>query len=146
MPDPRGRRRILNWRENTWRGTRSRARRLPPARRPNRFRSQGAGRYVSGHTPRIAPLDALVPDRTKHADWTESTRTFRSANLPRRGIRDMTIAAPDTKRRALGKGLDSLLPRVQPTNPVQSSSEGGEGGKPREISVDMIDRNPFQTR
>jgi hypothetical protein len=25
----------------------------------------------------------------------------------------MTIAAIDTKRRALGKGLDSLLPRVQ---------------------------------
>ena len=24
----------------------------------------------------------------------------------------MTIAATDTKRRALGKGLDSLLPRV----------------------------------
>ncbi len=57
----------------------------------------------------------------------------------------MTIAAPDTKRRALGKGLDSLLPRVQPTLPAQSSSEG-EGGKPREIPVDLIDRNPFQTR
>jgi ParB family transcriptional regulator, chromosome partitioning protein len=57
----------------------------------------------------------------------------------------MTIAAPDTKRRALGKGLDSLLPRVQTISPVQSSSDG-EGGKPREISVDLIDRNPFQTR
>ncbi len=57
----------------------------------------------------------------------------------------MTIAAPDTKRRALGKGLDSLLPRVQPVSPAQSSSDG-EGGKPREISVDLIDRNPFQTR
>jgi ParB family chromosome partitioning protein len=58
----------------------------------------------------------------------------------------MTIATPDTKRRALGKGLDSLLPRVQPINPAQSSTEGGEGGKPREISVGLIDRNPFQTR
>ena len=57
----------------------------------------------------------------------------------------MTIAAPDTKRRALGKGLDSLLPRVQPPSPAQSSSDG-EGGKPREIPVDLIDRNPFQTR
>ena len=57
----------------------------------------------------------------------------------------MTIAAPDTKRRALGKGLDSLLPRVQPTNLAQSSSDS-ESGKPREIPVDMIDRNPFQTR
>lgn len=60
-------------------------------------------------------------------------------------MRDMTIATPDTKRRALGKGLDSLLPRVQLTSPVQSSPDG-EGGKPREIPVDMIDRNPFQTR
>jgi ParB family transcriptional regulator, chromosome partitioning protein len=57
----------------------------------------------------------------------------------------MTIAVPDTKRRALGKGLDSLLPRVQPASPAQSSSDG-ESGKPREIPVDMIDRNPFQTR
>jgi ParB family chromosome partitioning protein len=47
------------------------------------------------------------------------------------------------KRRALGKGLDSLLPRVQaPTAaPVES-----DGGKPREIPLDQIDRNPFQTR
>ncbi len=61
----------------------------------------------------------------------------------------MTTAV-DPKRRALGKGLDSLLPRVQPKQaptpapaapPVES-----EGGKPREIAVDDIDRNPFQTR
>ena len=30
----------------------------------------------------------------------------------------MSIAATDTKRRALGKGLDSLLPRVQPPAPA----------------------------
>jgi ParB family transcriptional regulator, chromosome partitioning protein len=57
----------------------------------------------------------------------------------------MTIAPTDTKRRALGKGLDSLLPRIQPTNPALSNSDG-EGGKPREIPLDMIDPNPFQTR
>jgi ParB family chromosome partitioning protein len=47
------------------------------------------------------------------------------------------------KRRALGKGLDSLLPRVQAPSaaPVES-----DGGKPREIPLDQIDRNPFQTR
>jgi len=56
----------------------------------------------------------------------------------------MTIAAIDPKRRALGKGLDSLLPRVQPTS-VPSSAEA-EGGKPREIPLEQIDRNPFQTR
>src|ERR1700751_2985396 len=58
----------------------------------------------------------------------------------------MNIAAPpDTKRRALGKGLDSLLPRVPPTGPAPASHEG-ESGKPREIPVELIDRNPFQTR
>ena len=57
----------------------------------------------------------------------------------------MSIATPDTKRRALGKGLDSLLPRVQPPSPAPGSQEG-EGGKPREIALELIDRNPFQTR
>lgn len=57
-----------------------------------------------------------------------------------------TIAAPDTKRRALGKGLDSLLPRVQSPAPAQASIPQQEGGKPREIPLDQIDRNPFQTR
>lgn len=61
----------------------------------------------------------------------------------------MTTAATDTKRRALGKGLDSLLPRVHgsaspahvPAAPVEA-----EGGRPREIPIEQIDRNPFQTR
>jgi ParB family chromosome partitioning protein len=59
----------------------------------------------------------------------------------------MTIAAVsaiDPKRRALGKGLDSLLPRVQ--TPAAISAPDAEGGKPREIPLDQIDRNPFQTR
>ena len=62
----------------------------------------------------------------------------------------MTIATTDNKRRALGKGLDSLLPRIQPTS-VPASAQTlppaeSEGGKPREIAVDEIDRNPYQTR
>jgi len=57
----------------------------------------------------------------------------------------MSLAAPDTKRRALGKGLDSLLPRATPPAPAVAGHES-EGGKPREIPVEMIDRNPFQTR
>ncbi len=57
----------------------------------------------------------------------------------------MSIAAPDTKRRALGKGLDSLLPRIAPPVPSSAAHEA-EGGKPREIPIEMIDRNPFQTR
>ena len=57
----------------------------------------------------------------------------------------MSIATPDTKRRALGKGLDSLLPRIQPPGPTLAGHEA-ESGKPREIAVELIDRNPFQTR
>jgi ParB family chromosome partitioning protein len=52
------------------------------------------------------------------------------------------VAVPDPKRRALGKGLDSLIPRPQ-TGPAAVEAEGG---KPREIPVDQIDPNPFQTR
>jgi ParB family transcriptional regulator, chromosome partitioning protein len=55
----------------------------------------------------------------------------------------MNIAAADPKRRALGKGLDSLLPRVHA--PAASPAEP-EGGRPREIPLDQIDPNPFQTR
>jgi len=53
----------------------------------------------------------------------------------------MNVATTDTKRRALGKGLDSLLPRVQAGLYGEQ-----EGGKPREIPLDLIDHNPFQTR
>jgi ParB family chromosome partitioning protein len=57
----------------------------------------------------------------------------------------MTIAPVDNKRRALGKGLDSLLPRVPAPAPAATPAES-EGGKPREIPIEQIDRNPFQTR
>jgi ParB family chromosome partitioning protein len=52
-------------------------------------------------------------------------------------------ATSDTKRRALGKGLDSLLPRAHA--PATAPAEP-EGGRPREIQLDQIDPNPFQTR
>jgi ParB family transcriptional regulator, chromosome partitioning protein len=48
------------------------------------------------------------------------------------------------KRRALGKGLESLLPRVHAVA-EPGSSESGEG-RPREIPVGEIERSPFQTR
>jgi ParB family chromosome partitioning protein len=58
--------------------------------------------------------------------------------------------ATDAKRRALGKGLDSLLPRVHahaPAAPAHLPEPAEiEGGKPREIPLDDIDLNPFQTR
>lgn len=60
----------------------------------------------------------------------------------------MTTATADPKRRALGKGLDSLLPRVHAATPAPAAAPApeAEGGKPREIPLKQIDRNPFQTR
>ncbi len=62
-----------------------------------------------------------------------------------------TASAPDMKRRALGKGLDSLLPRANaattaPAQPARAAAPEPETGKPREIPVELIDPNPFQTR
>ena len=58
--------------------------------------------------------------------------------------------ASDAKRRALGRGLESLLPsRPKPTVEIEASAAAAPAvpaGKPLEIAVDKIDRNPFQTR
>ena len=58
----------------------------------------------------------------------------------------MTMNTADPKRRALGKGLDSLLPPkpvaargIDPSDPIAA-------GRPLDIAVELIDRNPFQTR
>ena len=58
----------------------------------------------------------------------------------------MTTAIHDPKRRALGKGLESLLPSrpVAPAPVVATQLESN--GKPLEIPLDHIERNPFQTR
>jgi ParB family chromosome partitioning protein len=65
----------------------------------------------------------------------------------------MPPVAADTKRRALGKGLESLLPSSRPaasaaaTIPAVSASAAPEpAGKPLEIPVELIARNPWQTR
>jgi len=61
----------------------------------------------------------------------------------------MSTATDTPKRRALGKGLESLLPRVQQTAAKAaetSAAPAAEAGKPREIPVGEIDRNPYQTR
>jgi ParB family chromosome partitioning protein len=52
------------------------------------------------------------------------------------------------KRRALGKGLESLLPGRSGFTPAQATAAAPvpDEGKPREIPVDQIERNPFQTR
>jgi ParB family transcriptional regulator, chromosome partitioning protein len=50
----------------------------------------------------------------------------------------------DPKRRALGKGLESLLPQ-RPTTPVTPATPD-TSGKPLEIPLEQIQRNPYQTR
>jgi ParB family chromosome partitioning protein len=54
----------------------------------------------------------------------------------------------DPKRRALGKGLESLLPsRPAPAATVPVITAVAEPtGRPLEIPLDHIERNPFQTR
>jgi ParB family chromosome partitioning protein len=56
----------------------------------------------------------------------------------------MANAVEAPKRRALGKGLESLLPRV--TASTEESPKPAADGTPREIPVGQIDRNPYQTR
>jgi len=62
-------------------------------------------------------------------------------------------ATVDAKRRALGKGLDSLLPRVAPpaaakpeSKPAAAEAKEEKTGGPLEIPIAAIDRNPYQTR
>ena len=50
----------------------------------------------------------------------------------------------DTKRRALGRGLEALLPPKPVAVPAIQATE--QGGHPLEIDCGLIDRNPFQTR
>ncbi len=60
------------------------------------------------------------------------------------------IAAGDVKRKALGRGLESLLPnRPKPTVNLEASASAPAAepdGRPFEIPVEQIDRNPYQTR
>jgi ParB family transcriptional regulator, chromosome partitioning protein len=68
---------------------------------------------------------------------------------------------PDPKRRALGKGLESLLPKrstsaappASPSAPAAgetlsavSAAAAEPAGRPLEIPLDHIERNPWQTR
>jgi len=57
-------------------------------------------------------------------------------------------AATDPKRRALGKGLESLLPSrpAAPATVPVITAAAEPTGKPLEIPLDQIERNPFQTR
>ena len=59
----------------------------------------------------------------------------------------MKLTADNSKRRALGKGLESLLPTRPPAaDPIAAELEPSAAGKPFEVAVEQIDRSPFQTR
>jgi len=57
----------------------------------------------------------------------------------------MANLAEPLKRKALGRGLESLLPRVAAVAEDHIAKPASEG-TPREIPLEAIDRNPFQTR
>ena len=60
------------------------------------------------------------------------------------------MSTPPAKRSALGKGLESLLPSKPAAPPAPAAAAPAAApaalGKPLEIDVQIIDRNPFQTR
>jgi len=58
----------------------------------------------------------------------------------------MATATHDPKRRALGKGLESLLPSRPAVVPQMTAVAVESNGRPLEIPLDHIERNPFQTR
>src|SRR5579884_99288 len=49
------------------------------------------------------------------------------------------------KRKALGRGLDSLLPARPTPTPIAMPATQGSGA-PQEISIELIEANPYQTR
>jgi ParB family transcriptional regulator, chromosome partitioning protein len=57
----------------------------------------------------------------------------------------MSQTAEAPKRRALGRGLESLLPRVTAVAEEKAQPSVAEG-TPREIALTDIERNPYQTR
>src|SRR5579871_617740 len=61
------------------------------------------------------------------------------------------MSTPPAKRSALGKGLESLLPSkpaalAVPAGAAAATPAAAPTGKPLEIDVNLIDRNPYQTR
>ena len=63
----------------------------------------------------------------------------------------MTPSIELPKRRALGKGLESLLPgrsgfTPAPLTPNSPAAAVPDEGRPRDLLVDQLERNPFQTR
>ncbi len=62
-------------------------------------------------------------------------------------MKEGTMETKAVPRRALGRGLEALLPSRPYPVPVARSQSASEGpGTPFHVDVDLVDRNPFQTR
>jgi ParB family chromosome partitioning protein len=57
----------------------------------------------------------------------------------------MSTEMLNDKRKALGRGLDSLLPGKPPASPVAPVARPASAAA-NEIAIDLIDPNPYQTR
>ena len=55
-------------------------------------------------------------------------------------------STPEPKRRALGRGLEVLLPARPVTLAAAADPLSAPDGRPLELAVELIERNPFQTR
>ncbi len=56
-----------------------------------------------------------------------------------------TSHAPENKRRALGRGLEALLPTLK-AEQAPAPAASSQAGQPLQIAVELIERNPYQTR
>ena len=146
-PRSRGARVTGNWPRRSWLAITSIAPK-PWSEKPPYKRSRDRRRkYVSGpmldHPSSLRTISSGIA-----ASRTRGRLVLLFSNSEALG-RSMTAAVEVPKRRALGKGLESLLPgrsgfssTPAPAAPPPAPDEG----KPREIPVDQIERNPFQTR
>src|SRR5215472_1088112 len=50
------------------------------------------------------------------------------------------------KRKVLGRGIETLLPSRQPTAPAAAQQSVHRGEVIHQLALDLIDRNPYQTR
>jgi ParB family chromosome partitioning protein len=81
----------------------------------------------------------MMEGRTMGAD----TDNLAGHNSPASTEGSQTVR-PEVRRRALGRGIETLLRPVSRT--AEEPIAPGETGKAFEIPLDRIDRNPFQTR
>ena len=118
----------LNSPENIWPAIASRARRASSGKsQPSQNRRP---KFASGHTPEFVPDRDCANLKIDREEFTGNASRFEDLK--------MSIATTDTKRRALGKGLDSLLPRIH----GNCSSRPGPRATPHRVRRGQAARDP----